>query len=306
MGRFITLPGVNPPADRAKVDIIDPILPEAGALLLVEPAHPYESWAAGVPADEAKIPNLALDQALTLLGSSTDAHAQLAMDIGSTIVDETRGAIERTGKGGLHTIFDDALAGTTTANNNAWTRLAPSSQLLAYLQAHGTDDYFVSQWYDDTRILLTTGGIYDDTAHIYGAVGGATANRLFWLTGAPGAGNTNGPVSAPSRRNPAYPALGPKISNVGTVTRDGTSTLNDGGFFLVGNYSTINGYSSGAFYNRHASRAYYRLYMENLTESARTYAEVDAIDYAMWQDAFGVGGRYADDTYTDPATWEPA
>jgi hypothetical protein len=42
----------------------------------------------------------------------------------------------------------------------------------------------------------------------------------------------------------------------------------------------------------------YRLYIENLTVSGRTWAEVDAIDYALYQAAFGAGGRFADDTFT--------
>jgi len=39
-----------------------------------------------------------------------------------------------------------------------------------------------------------------------------------------------------------------------------------------------------------------------MTVSGRTYAEVEAIDYALYQAAFGPGGKFADDTYTNPST----
>ena len=51
------------------------------------------------------------------------------------------------------------------------------------------------------------------------------------------------------------------------------------------------------------SRAVYRMYIEDLTVSGRTYAQVDAIDYAQFtKDVLTVGGRYYGDTYTDPTT----
>jgi hypothetical protein len=40
-----------------------------------------------------------------------------------------------------------------------------------------------------------------------------------------------------------------------------------------------------------------------LTVSGRTYAEVDAIDHALYtREVLTPGGRYYGDTYTDPAT----
>jgi hypothetical protein len=48
-------------------------------------------------------------------------------------------------------------------------------------------------------------------------------------------------------------------------------------------------------------RVLYRAYIEDLTVSGRTYAQVQALDYALWQAAFAPGGRYAGDTFTPPA-----
>lgn len=46
----------------------------------------------------------------------------------------------------------------------------------------------------------------------------------------------------------------------------------------------------------------YRVYIEDLTVSGRTYAQVDSIDFALWQAAFAAGGKFYGDTYTDPST----
>jgi hypothetical protein len=58
-------------------------------------------------------------------------------------------------------------------------------------------------------------------------------------------------------------------------------------------YSTAMGGSTAA-----PSFILYRFYLEDLTVSGRSYAEVDAIDYALWQTDFGAGGRFAGDTFT--------
>jgi hypothetical protein len=51
------------------------------------------------------------------------------------------------------------------------------------------------------------------------------------------------------------------------------------------------------------SWAFYRAYIEDLTLSGRTWAEVNAIDYALYQAAFGTDGRFeGDTTFTAPST----
>lgn len=46
----------------------------------------------------------------------------------------------------------------------------------------------------------------------------------------------------------------------------------------------------------------YRVYMEDLTVSGRTFAAVDALDNDDYTTAFAAGSRYAGDTWTDPTT----
>lgn len=57
--------------------------------------------------------------------------------------------------------------------------------------------------------------------------------------------------------------------------------------------------------NQAPSWILYRAYLEDLTESGRTYAEVDAIDTAEYVKAFNPDGRYHDDLWTPPATLAP-
>lgn len=57
--------------------------------------------------------------------------------------------------------------------------------------------------------------------------------------------------------------------------------------------------------NKSPSFAVYRIYIEDLTLSGRTYAQVKAIDDAEFAKAFAVGGRFHGDTWSNPATTLP-
>lgn len=49
----------------------------------------------------------------------------------------------------------------------------------------------------------------------------------------------------------------------------------------------------------------YRIYIEDLSLSGRTYEQVKAIDDAEFAKAFAAGGKFFDDTWNDPATVLP-
>ena len=57
--------------------------------------------------------------------------------------------------------------------------------------------------------------------------------------------------------------------------------------------------------NESPSFAVYRIYIEDLSVSGRTFDQVKAIDDAEFAKAFGVGGRFYGDTWSDPATVLP-
>lgn len=58
----------------------------------------------------------------------------------------------------------------------------------------------------------------------------------------------------------------------------------------------------GQFLNKSASHAVYRIYIEDLNLSGRTFEQVKAIDDAEFEKAFAVGGRFYNDTWSDPAS----
>ena len=58
------------------------------------------------------------------------------------------------------------------------------------------------------------------------------------------------------------------------------------------------GYSS----RKYESVIFYRFYVEDLTISGRTFAEVNAIDAQLFSEAFAPGGKFHGDTYTEPNT----
>lgn len=53
--------------------------------------------------------------------------------------------------------------------------------------------------------------------------------------------------------------------------------------------------------NGHPSYILYRIYIEDLAKSGRTYEQVKAIDEAEFAKAFGVGGKFYGDTWNDPS-----
>lgn len=57
--------------------------------------------------------------------------------------------------------------------------------------------------------------------------------------------------------------------------------------------------------NSSPSYVLYRVYIEDLSLSGRTYEQVKSIDDAEHAKAFGIGGRFHGDTWSNPATLLP-
>lgn len=54
--------------------------------------------------------------------------------------------------------------------------------------------------------------------------------------------------------------------------------------------------------NHAPSQILYAVCLEDLTVSGRSYIEASQMDAALYAQAFGAGGRYASDTFTNPTT----
>jgi len=91
--------------------------------------------------------------------------------------------------------------------------------------------------------------------------------------------------------------VGPALRNIGMkrTTGDITKSYTTRGDSM--GWGRFRGLQGGYF-----SWIFYRAYMEDLTVSGRTYAQVDAEDLALFTEQFAVGGRYHNDTFTNPTT----
>lgn len=262
----------------------DPML-NAGSLALFEPMHPIEQWAAGVPGSGATIKNLAAKFATPLLGSTIDGTF-----INGGFTDATSGKIERTAKGGVHGIVSQAKDAGPHTSTAAGLTLPVA--LWDYVAAHPTNDYYISFWAQTTRGAVS--GKFPVMALL--SEGSTTANYLYVVQNSTRPSATNDAASfIGGRGNINDP--GPIVRNVGVSQVSGVMNPAAATKAREFGWGRYRGSASG-----HFSWIFYRFYMEDLTVSGRTYAQADAADLTLKSQAFGAGGRYANDTFTDPAT----
>lgn len=263
---------------------IDPI-GAAGSLLLLDPTHPANPWAAGVPAHDSFVPNLFRDRLSTLAGTAAGLDAKV-YNAGLTA---GAGLVERSGKGGLHGI----ISPTNGTAAGVGLNLFDPDALWNYIKANPTHAYYVSLWQRTTRAATAAGNV----------------GQMIHASNSKFIGAVLSAATFPNVRQGArsYEAgVGPKHYNVGAVPDDGIAT--DGATvpaqrsaFMVGNMASPNATTGRR--GLAGSHIFYRAYIEDLTVSGRTYAAVDAIDRALYlAEVVNAGGRYYNDTHTDVAT----
>lgn len=282
----------------------DPVL-SSGSLFLFDPAHPVYPAAAGIGANGSAVPNLAWKDAAPLLGIASptkdSAAGVVTYSVGGQITPTggAKGKFERTGKGGFHGIVSQANA----LNQNADTAgvVWPTS-VKDYLAANQSHDFYVSTWLRFTRLATGTRGtarhglIDTSTGSFFAGLGVLMTNDNQDLQGPSGGPTGKHTTGLDALGAPAYAAWsGP------TTKPSGASSGASGGagWGPSGNIS----YAFFPNANQHwASWILYRLYLEDLTVSGRTFAQVDALDFAAYTAAFAAGGRYNGDTFTNPTT----
>jgi len=307
MAGFIRLDGVAPPDSRPLVDRADPMAPALGALLLVEPASPYKAWNPGVPQSGSAVPNLAGATASRLLNVSPAAVQPLLDYQGVSAAGSSRGLLERTGRGGMHVIMPQKTAPT----EGDGFRIRHPLAILNYLASNPTHDIYFSLWGFLSRL--------GEAASVWSAVSfnaSPSATELLYAIG--NDGNlfpTAAPPKMGERRDPpktwrpsGNPNLTPQrfIANGAMANYTGTiGTTRASKLFAVGAHGAANapfpGSSAAA---QQASGIFYRYYMEDLTVSGRTYAQVDKLDSDLFvKEVLTAGGRYLNDTYTQPGAY---
>jgi hypothetical protein len=299
MGRKLVLTGTTlTDLSAPKLATIDTILPDAGALLFLDPSHPYAQWGtidlnstAGV-----NLPNLAFDQAKALIpaGTTTTIGGQYSKDAGF-LNNGTTTKAERTGGGGLHIIFSQT-AGDTTVPRSANT--FAGSALNSYMYANKSHSYYLAQWGRITRGALA----FDSGTEPHMTMTGNSAFPIFY-TRPTTAGDTQYPTGA-TRLNHFGEGVMSSIGKTNTPFFQDiqVSDMNA----LTGNTSLKPFYltaTAGTNSYKASSMAFYGFYLEDLTVSGRSYATVDTLLKAKYtKDVKTVGGRYYNDTFTNPTT----
>ena len=282
----------------------DPLL-SVGSLLLVDATHPFRQWPAGVPAPGVMLPNIASQEAAALLGASTDAAIGATMYTSAAWVEGTgagqNGISERTPKGGLHTVVSK-LRGAAAC----YKQFRPGTAFAAYFAANATHDYYMGVWHKCTRMSAPFGPPQGYPQYTrFGAITGVSANLLSFMQG--GVQPTPTDIT-PFQDEAAIAAINNQqcaramcynINNAATsplVTPLAGDTWQLGPMW--GNLGALQVEPSNW-----PSGVVYRWYLEDLTVSGRTYAQVSAIDKAEHtKQVMTVGGRYYGDTNIDPLT----
>lgn len=267
----------------------DPIM-STGSLFLFEPSKSNgDSGTTLITGGKAS--NIAWKTASNIIGSGTEIT--LGADV-ATVGITAASKLEFTGKKGVHFIYSK-VSGTA---NTAWYFDLPTLIRTYLYSNYTTKKLYVSIWGRVTRISdTTTSGFF-----LLGSNNSLTGNYKI-LCDVSG----NAPVANP-------PQLGTRVlPNPANVTGNFIRTIatngkvgnvpTDGNSAFVARVKIGAGSAYGGFEaNKAASMIIYKVYIEDLDVSGRTYAEVDALDKALYDEAFAIGGRYYGDTFTDPAT----
>lgn len=289
-----------------KVTRIDPLLPQAGALALYEPGHPLATYTGPLTHNAMALDNLAIAQAKSLIPAGNEVTLNGSIYFGTEYTG-VNGAVERTAKKGLH--FMSAQNAGTVGTNLRFGLLYGGNDILKFLNANTAHAFYVSIWGKTTRDFksnLAAGSSVPNRSTIVSA----DNFGMYGFYRRPAVGTVAVSV---------YPQDAAKLGlrdegAQGQLTGTFQNIARAPGFAAPAHTPAVNfkvfrngndGLSSGD-YGKSESHIFYRYYIEDLTVSGRTYAQVDAIDYAEYvKQVKTVGGRYYGDTYSDPATVTP-
>jgi|GEM_PF-3268361 len=238
----------------------------------------------------------------TNTGSQTLAAAPIDATSGSLtrsgVADQPNIIVsERSSKGGIHVMVSQV---NDTVNGNS-IAISAKPTILNYVTANRSHSFYFSRWFRTTRSATAVSTI----APLTGGIGTGGTNYIMQLIQAAAAGFPAASVPTPllALEDPIAPHLGYTGNNFrayagagpgnGPVTAQLPVALN--GWGLLGSYN-----NAGTYGNKSSSYIAYRSYIEDLTVSGRTAAQVAAIDYALYQATMGAGGRYSGDTFTQP------
>lgn len=268
------------------INSVDP-LESPGTLLLLDMTHPLAAIPTRVPGHDTTLPNLFAKQAAAL---GIEASGVLVQSIYQRSAD---GAVERSSRGGIHVVQNESQ----TAVREGFQLRLPTA-LVDYFKSNPNHEFYVSQWGKTTK---------PETAaqhSVAGMSGTAAKSFAFTLGDGVSAPVGTGPVVLGYRQaveaagQPTFRNAG--VTNLHTDFTEANINPASAALFEVGNYLVPNQGPGKA--GLHGAQIFYRGYIEDLTVSGRSYAEVDALDMAEYsRQVLTPGGRYyADKTQINP------
>jgi len=272
----------------------DAVFPDAGGVMLLDTNHPLRPMGSSV-APGAVVPNLLKTMLKGLQAGAADADYDGALVDNASLISAGRGKFEKSNLGGIHMIFSQA--NTTT---NSWGKVRLPAAAMAYMAANTGHEFYSSLWLRVTR-ASTSAGLQKHSDHGVGQ---------FWTVNAGNAQDTVYPTNITRKNWRADGAVGTSASGSGA-----RSAL--GGLFQAIDRTPIDtpvesaGVPSNAVFiggnfggGKSPSAVFYRAYIEDLTVSGRSWATVNALDFAEYtRQVLTSGGRSFGDTVpTDPTT----
>lgn len=280
MGNLNIIAGASFPASIPKVGMIDG-MESAGSLLLIEPGHSSAPWS-GLPANKTEVPNILKAAADKLIGRTTKQPTFVWASR-----QDAAARVERTKKGGLNVVNTP----TATVYSDAIANVPFPDDIADYVAANFEHRFFASMWLRTT--LPKDASLAADAVSVLNIqsdpVFGLSINSsaLRYVSNYSEPRNFAEKVGS-YRLNAEYNSL---------KSFDGrTAPFSKQLAVALGN-STLGAVSQAG---KSGSYVFYRMYLEDLTVSGRSYAQLNDLDAGLYAQAFGAGGRYYGDTFTNP------
>ncbi|MDI9872120.1 hypothetical protein [Flectobacillus roseus] len=264
-------------------------LPDArmnkGSIAFLDFTHPDMGLTAPPVTDNMSINNIAWKNARRVIGASTDVQADYNFKVNNSGTANGM-LIEFTAKKGLHGIISQV--NDSSVGNDY--KISFPQKIRDYIFNNIGRGFFVSIWDRKTRLALTS------TSSFFMLHLGSTSLYInsFQTGGSQIIGKNLGSRGDAAALN----SLTPQCLNAAFNTKTGTPGINDYTGFKFGSGGAYGGFEL----NKACSQILYQLHVVDVTASGMTYAQLDEADYKAWQAAFGAGGKFADDTFTNPTT----
>lgn len=292
MGIKVVIPGVVFTDTSLPKLLSDPIL-NAGSLMLVDLGRGYTAPLDVVPSSGALLGNLAWEQASALISGGTEDNLK-ATWLETLTGHGTIGFLERTAKQGIHTVVSQVAADGV----DRYGGIAIPDKVREYAFANvPSRKIYWSIWGRTTRVATNGYDVVGHFAHVTTATSSYAMNFGGSHVQYPAAGG-----NLVGRRSvPGSAGSGNFYRNLAVQGWTGTKP---GSYASTQWIQWFGQQGAYAAFQQNASQSgiIYRIYIEDLTASGRTYAEADAADKSLYDVAFGAGGRFAGDTFTSAGT----